>query len=163
MTSLLLNWLNHDIQLSIPITNLPHDFSSGYLLGELLSRLNQQPNFSDFMNTATADAKIINFCLLEPTFRHLHIPFDASHAVAIMNMREDAAGNLLYQLQMTSKRLQRQGIVSTKSTRTIPLHTTPQYLAKPTYDAINHQLFEQAIRRQVYSQAHHTKEQYGIA
>ena len=48
MSDLLLSWLNDEVQLSKKITNFESDFANGYLFGELLSKYNQQLNFSQF-------------------------------------------------------------------------------------------------------------------
>ncbi|GMF41191.1 unnamed protein product [Phytophthora fragariaefolia] len=100
MADLLLRWLNHELELSVHVTDVAADFASGYLLGEILHRLNHQPNFADFMRSSSADAKIVNFCLLEPALRNLSVKFDANVAAAIMNEKEDAAANLLYQIKV---------------------------------------------------------------
>ncbi|RLN88624.1 hypothetical protein BBJ28_00006282 [Nothophytophthora sp. Chile5] len=100
MADLLLNWLNHELQLSTRVTDVAVDFASGFLLGEILHRLNQQHNFADFMRSSSADAKIVNFCLLEPSLRNLNIKFDANVAAAIMNEKRDAATKLLYQIKV---------------------------------------------------------------
>ncbi|KAF4135490.1 CH-like domain in sperm protein, partial [Phytophthora infestans] len=89
MAELLLRWLNHELELSSRVTDVESDFSSGYLLGEILHRLNHQPNFADFMRSSSADAKVVNFCLLEPTLHKLNVKFDANVAVAIMNEKKD--------------------------------------------------------------------------
>ncbi|TMW60623.1 hypothetical protein Poli38472_000665 [Pythium oligandrum] len=156
MSDLLLHWLNHDLHLSTYVTDVEADFASGYLLGELLHRLNHQHNFSDFMNSPIADAKILNFCLLEPSLRHLNIKFDSKVATAIMNGKRDAAANVLYQIKMAAERIRRAPGVSTRSlerTNIHPLHNMPVKLAKPTYDAAKHYFFEHSVRRQVKSLA----------
>ncbi|KAF1789477.1 P-loop containing nucleoside triphosphate hydrolase [Phytophthora cactorum] len=115
MAELLLRWLNHELELSTHVTDVESDFASGYLLGEILHRLNHQHNFADFMRSSSVDAKVLNFCLLEPTLRNLNVEFDANVAVAIMNEKKDAAANLLYQIKMASARVGRAPGVSTKS------------------------------------------------
>jgi hypothetical protein len=100
MADLLLFWLNHELRLSVVVTDLDADFASGFLLGEVLHRLNQQHNLADFMRSTTADAKILNFCLLEPTLRNLNVRFDATRAAAIMNGQRGAAADLLYQIKV---------------------------------------------------------------
>eukprot|EP00644_Phytophthora_capsici_P002176 jgi/Phyca11/114789/e_gw1.27.592.1 len=102
MAELLLRWINHELGLSTHVTNVEMDFASGYLLGEILHRLNHQHNFADFMRNSSADAKILNFCLLEPTLRNLNVNFDANVAAAIMNEKKNAAANLLYQIKVRS-------------------------------------------------------------
>uniref|UniRef100_K3W737 Calponin-homology (CH) domain-containing protein n=1 Tax=Globisporangium ultimum (strain ATCC 200006 / CBS 805.95 / DAOM BR144) TaxID=431595 RepID=K3W737_GLOUD len=166
MSELLLAWLNHDLQLSTYVTDLERDFASGYLLGEILFHLNQQHNFADFMNSNIADAKIINFCLLEPSLRNMGVRLDATLATAIMNGKKGAAAKLLYQIKMTAERIRRAPEVSTKSLERnaiLPLHNMPTTLAKPTYDAGNHASFEYSIRRHVKSLATLKREKDEIA
>ncbi|DBA03233.1 TPA: hypothetical protein N0F65_011592 [Lagenidium giganteum] len=160
MINLLLWWINHELQLSKKVTDMEKDFASGYLLGEILYKLNQQHNIDDFRASSIADAKIHNFCLLEPTMRVLNIKFDSGVASAIMNQKAGAATNVLYQIKariaMVSERLKRSQPVSLKSLDRrgiVPLHNMPQKLPKPLYDAENHRLFEHAIRRHVRSVA----------
>ncbi|RHY31505.1 hypothetical protein DYB32_003436 [Aphanomyces invadans] len=100
MSSLLLKWLNEDVQLSQHVECFESDFASGYLLGEILHRSNQQHNFSDFVPSETADAKIVNFSLLEPTMRSLGIKFDAVTATNVMNQQAGVAAKLLYQIKV---------------------------------------------------------------
>jgi hypothetical protein len=45
MAELLAKWLNEEITLSQSVSNFEADFSSGYLIGELLYKFNQQDNF----------------------------------------------------------------------------------------------------------------------
>jgi hypothetical protein len=100
MSDLLLNWLNEELRLSKYITDIEVDFASGYLFGEILYRLNQQPNFSDFVTNPSSDGKIINFCLLEPSMRALNIKFDSKVATRIMNETSGIAANVLYQIKV---------------------------------------------------------------
>ncbi|KAL4169882.1 hypothetical protein KRP22_010793 [Phytophthora ramorum] len=166
MADLLLRWLNHELELSTHVTDVEADFASGYLLGEILHRLNHQHNFADFMRSSSADAKILNFCLLEPSLRNLNIKFDANTAAAVMNEKRDAAANLLYQIKIAATRLGRAPGVSTKSlerTAIIPLHNRPVKLAKPAYDVENHRQFEHSVRRHVRSIASLQQEKGRIA
>ncbi|KAK1948196.1 Sperm flagellar protein 2 [Phytophthora citrophthora] len=154
MAELLLRWINHELGLSTHVTNMEVDFASGYLLGEILHRLNHQHNFTDFMRSSSADAKILNFCLLEPTLRNLNVKFDANVAAAIMNENKNAAANLLYQIKIAASRVGRAPAVSTKSlerTGIIPLHNRPVKLAKPAYDTEKLRLFEHSVRRHTRS------------
>lgn len=100
MSDLLIAWLNHELRLSAVVTDVERDFASGFLLGELLFRLNHQPNFADFIAGTSADAKIVNFCLLEPSLRSMGVRFDAAAATAIMNGVKGAAASLLYQIKV---------------------------------------------------------------
>ena len=48
MSSILLTWLNTEVDLSKKVTNMEKAFANGYLLGELLHKFNQLTNLSDF-------------------------------------------------------------------------------------------------------------------
>lgn len=48
MSEIILTWLNDEVQLSKKVSNFEKDFANGYLLGELLSKYNQQLNFNQF-------------------------------------------------------------------------------------------------------------------
>lgn len=64
---------------------------------------------------------------------------------------------------MTAARTGRAPDVSTKSLERksiLPLHNMPVKLAKPTYDASNHQFFEHSIRRRVKSLVALKREKY---
>ncbi|KAL7678445.1 putative adenylate kinase/UMP-CMP kinase, calponin domain, CH domain superfamily [Plasmopara halstedii] len=154
MAEQLLRWLNHELQLSTHVINIEIDFANGYLLGELLYRLNQQHNLADFVRNSSADAKVINFCLLEPTLCRLNVKFDANVAAGIMNKKKDVAANLLYQIKMAAARVSRAPGISTRlmeRTGIIPLHNRPEKLAKSTYDMNMSRIFKQTIRRRVRS------------
>jgi hypothetical protein len=88
MADILAKWLNEEIKLSTvsytfiltlfqKITDFERDFSSGYLLGELLFKFNQQENFPDFSSKDNISTKVKNFEKLEPTLRNLNIKFDS--------------------------------------------------------------------------------------
>ncbi|CAD8205275.1 unnamed protein product [Paramecium octaurelia] len=100
MSQLLMVWLNDEVQLSKKVTSFEHDFSNGYLFGELLSKFNQQLNFEEFSNKDVREAKMKNFQLLEPTFKTLHISFNFQIADQVIKGKRGVAMQLLYQLQM---------------------------------------------------------------
>jgi hypothetical protein len=77
MADLLAKWLNEDIRLSEKVINFEQDFASGYLLGELLHKFNQQDNFEEFSKKDNISTKVKNFEKLEPTLRNLNIKFDS--------------------------------------------------------------------------------------
>ncbi|CAK4707907.1 unnamed protein product [Aphanomyces euteiches] len=153
MANLLLQWLNEELQLSQHVECFEEDFASGYLLGEILYRANQQHNFSDFVQSATGDAKIVNFSLLEPTLRSLGIKFDPVTAAGVMNEQDGAAAKLVYQIKTAIERVQRSGVVSNRpysiGNKILSIHNVPSRLPKSTYDEAMHRSFEHAIRRHV--------------
>ena len=77
MAQLILEWLNDEVKLSRRIFSIDHDLRDGYLLGELLFKFNQLDDISAFSSKGTPDAKINNFCLLEPAMRQIGVTFNA--------------------------------------------------------------------------------------
>ncbi|OQR92476.1 flagellar protein [Achlya hypogyna] len=149
MAELLLAWLNEEVRLSTPVVEFESTFASGYLLGEILHKANQQHNFADFVASDSADAKIVNFCLLEPTMRALGIRMDPVIATDVMNEASGAATKLLYQLKMAIARARRSGTVSCRPYEpggVLAIHNVPGRLPKSVFDPIKHESFEHAIR-----------------
>ena len=105
MARLIIEWLNEEIVLSRQIYSLEEDFKDGYLLGELLNRYNQQPDFNKFLDKGNPDAKINNFCLLEATMRRIGMNFNSKTAVDIMSAKKGVMKNLLYELRTILERI----------------------------------------------------------
>ncbi|NXB50519.1 SPEF2 protein, partial [Leucopsar rothschildi] len=78
--------------------SFPEEFSTGYLLGELLHKYGLQDDFKQFSQKRNADAKINNFSRLEPTLDLLGVHFNENMAQDIMTKQHGAATNLLYEL-----------------------------------------------------------------
>lgn len=74
------------------------DMRNGFLLGELLFRHNQLHTFGKFLRTNNSDAKINNWCLIEPALRAMNIKFDAQMANSIMQGKPGAASTVLYKV-----------------------------------------------------------------
>ncbi|NXL48976.1 SPEF2 protein, partial [Podilymbus podiceps] len=81
------------------------EFSTGYLLGELLHKYGLQDDFGQFsqsrlvyMDNMAANAKLNNFSRLEPTLRLLGVHFNENVAQDIMTEQHGAAAKLLYGL-----------------------------------------------------------------
>ena len=83
MTSLLVEWVNDELQLEPPLTEetLAEELGSGFILGALLHRHNQLAEHERLRRRDTADARIENFCVLEPTLASLGVRFDANAAL----------------------------------------------------------------------------------
>ena len=71
---------------------------NGFVFGELLFHHNQLHSFGKFLRTNTSDAKINNFCLIEPSLRAMNVKFDAQTAYAIMQGKPGAASTVLYKV-----------------------------------------------------------------
>ncbi|TRZ13179.1 hypothetical protein HGM15179_013922 [Zosterops borbonicus] len=100
MSQILCEWLNRDVKLSRRIVpgSFPEEFSTGYLLGELLHKYGLQDDFEQFSQNRGTDAKINNFSRLEPTLHLLGVQFNENMAQGIMTRQHGAATNLLYEL-----------------------------------------------------------------
>ncbi|XP_030824473.1 sperm flagellar protein 2 [Camarhynchus parvulus] len=100
MAQILCEWLNRDVKLSRRIVpgSFPEEFSTGYLLGELLHKYGLQDDFKQFSQNRGADAKINNFSRLEPTLHLLGLQFNENVAQDIMTRQHGAATKLLYEL-----------------------------------------------------------------
>jgi hypothetical protein len=125
MARILLDWLNDEVVLSQTIYSLDDDFRDGYLLGELLSKYNQQADFDKFQNKNNSDAKINNFVLLEPTMRQIGIIFSSKTAVDIMKGKNGVSKKLLYEMRTSLERI-------SKSSQPLP-----QNLSKANLDKSN--------------------------
>ncbi|KAM7391379.1 hypothetical protein PAMP_022074 [Pampus punctatissimus] len=100
MSDILCRWLNEELRLSTTVEpkTFAKDFSSGYLIGEVLHKYQLQNDFNMFMKKDTSISKLNNFTRLEPTLHLLGISFDTSTAQGLMQEKQGVATHLLYQL-----------------------------------------------------------------
>ncbi|XP_064357614.1 LOW QUALITY PROTEIN: sperm flagellar protein 2-like [Dromaius novaehollandiae] len=100
MSEILCEWLNEEVKLSRSVVpgSLSEEFSTGYLLGELLHKYKLQDDFNQFSQSRVANAKLNNFSRLEPTLQLLGVQFNENVAQDIMTGQHGAATKLLYQL-----------------------------------------------------------------
>ncbi|XP_021147970.2 sperm flagellar protein 2 isoform X6 [Columba livia] len=100
MSAILCEWLNQEVKLSRSVGSgsFSEEFSTGYLLGELLYKYGLQDDFNQFSQSRVANAKLNNFTRLEPTLRLLGVQFNENVAQDIMTGRHGAATKLLYEL-----------------------------------------------------------------
>ncbi|NXY42038.1 SPEF2 protein, partial [Ceuthmochares aereus] len=82
--------------------SLSEEFSTGYLLGELLHKYGLQDDFNQFSQSRLVhvdnNAKLNNFSRLEPTLQLLGVRFNENVARDIMTGQHGAATELLYEL-----------------------------------------------------------------
>ncbi|NXT21815.1 SPEF2 protein, partial [Syrrhaptes paradoxus] len=85
--------------------SFPEEFSTGYLLGELLHKYGLQDDFNEFSQSrlvhtdnVVANAKLNNFSRLESTLHLLGVQFNENVAQDIMTGQHGAATKLLYEL-----------------------------------------------------------------
>ncbi|XP_076440661.1 sperm flagellar protein 2-like isoform X2 [Babylonia areolata] len=100
MTDILCRWLNDELSISqrVEQATFAKEFSSGYLIGEVLSKYQLQDDFDQFSTSRTADSKLNNFTRLEPVLHLLGIPFDTNVARDVMTEKHGMATRLLYQM-----------------------------------------------------------------
>ncbi|XP_061594948.1 sperm flagellar protein 2 [Cololabis saira] len=100
MSDILYRWLNQGLRLSKTVNaeSCAKDFSSGYLIGEILHRYQLQDDFSQFIKKDTAISKVNNFRRLEPSLKLLGISFDMKTAQDLMEEKEGVAMHVLHQL-----------------------------------------------------------------
>jgi adenylate kinase family enzyme len=153
---LLRGWLNEELALSRAVGPFEDDLSNGFLLGEVLHLFNQQPDFAQFNDAWSVDAKLRNFCLLEPTIRGLGIRFDSKLALSIIGKEKGHAAKLVYQLKMAILKLGTRAAISTRATKgadhVVPLCNMPMRPAKPTFDAVGANFFEKSLRMALENQ-----------
>ncbi|XP_032848159.2 sperm flagellar protein 2 isoform X3 [Tyto alba] len=100
MSEILCEWLNAEVKLSRSVVpgSFSEEFSTGYLLGELLHKYGLQDDFNQFSQSRAANAKLNNFFRLEPTLHLLGVQFNENVAQDIMAGQHGAATKLLYEL-----------------------------------------------------------------
>uniref|UniRef100_A0A8C4NY62 Calponin-homology (CH) domain-containing protein n=1 Tax=Dicentrarchus labrax TaxID=13489 RepID=A0A8C4NY62_DICLA len=115
MSDILCRWLNEELRLSKAVDpkTFAKNFSSGYLLGEVLHKYQLQNDFSMFMKKDTSIAKLNNFTRLEPTLQLLGISFDINTAQELMQEKQGVATRLLYQLYVSLEKMKKAKISGT--------------------------------------------------
>uniref|UniRef100_A0A8D0L0X8 Sperm flagellar 2 n=1 Tax=Sphenodon punctatus TaxID=8508 RepID=A0A8D0L0X8_SPHPU len=86
------------------------EFSTGYLIGELLYKYELQDDFDQFSQSRVAHAKLNNFSRLEPTLQLLGVQFDQNVAQNIMLEQHGAATKLLYQMYVALEKKKKAGL-----------------------------------------------------
>ncbi|XP_056275444.1 LOW QUALITY PROTEIN: sperm flagellar protein 2-like [Pseudoliparis swirei] len=115
MSDILCRWLNEELRLSKAVDpkTFASDFSSGYLIGEVLHKYQLQNDFSMFMKKDTSSSRLNNFTRVEPTLRLLEISFDTNAAQEVMEEKQGAATRLLYQLYVSLEKKKKAEISGT--------------------------------------------------
>ncbi|XP_057184301.1 sperm flagellar protein 2 isoform X3 [Triplophysa rosa] len=115
MSGIICEWLNAELRLSkvVAPVSLSRDFANGFLIGEILNRFELQDDFHLFSKHSTPNAKLNNFTRLEPTLHLLGVPFDLSMSRAVMQGKQGAVTNLLYQLYIVLQKKKRSRLTAT--------------------------------------------------
>uniref|UniRef100_A0A3B1J331 Calponin-homology (CH) domain-containing protein n=1 Tax=Astyanax mexicanus TaxID=7994 RepID=A0A3B1J331_ASTMX len=161
MSDILCRWLNLELGLSKVVE--PHsfskDFSSGYLLGEILSRYQLQDDFQHFTKNGTGNAKLNNFTRLEPSLLLLGVAFDLGVAKSVMRGQPGAATRLLYQLYVLLQKKKRSGLTGTametmQPTATTRLHRIENHIYNQVDAHYKHTHTHTHIHTHIYNQVH---------
>uniref|UniRef100_A0A8C8D1E8 Calponin-homology (CH) domain-containing protein n=1 Tax=Oncorhynchus tshawytscha TaxID=74940 RepID=A0A8C8D1E8_ONCTS len=122
MSDILCRWLNVELRLSKTVDprSISKDFANGYLIGEVLHKYQLQGDFDLFLKSyktivspSTANSKLNNFTLMEPTLQLLGVSLDLSMAQAVMREQHGAATRLLYQLFILLQKKRKAGLTGT--------------------------------------------------
>ncbi|XP_029366498.1 sperm flagellar protein 2 isoform X2 [Echeneis naucrates] len=115
MSDILCRWLNQELRLSRAVEpkTFAKDFSTGYLLGEVLYKYQLQSDFNMFMRKDTSISKLNNFTRLEPTLQLLGISFDINTVQDLMKEKQGVATHILYQLYISLQKKKRAEISGT--------------------------------------------------
>ena len=101
MSEYLISWLNEEIGLSKKITNVPKDFSNGYLFGELLYKTKQIPSLKFFKNSSKINDILNNFSILQHSFNQMEIPFNDINKEKIIKKDIYASFFYLHKIKQT--------------------------------------------------------------
>ncbi|MBN3301113.1 SPEF2 protein, partial [Amia calva] len=161
MSDILCQWLNSELKISkhVEPSSLAKDFSSGYLIGELLHKYQLQDDFDRFSKSRTADSKLNNFSRMEPTLQLLGVPFDLNVAQAIMMEQRGVVTRLLYQLYIVLQKKKKTGLTG------VALETLqPAALAKlhSIESEIYNERLKAAVRREADRQLQKVSQRYEV-
>ncbi|GBG27495.1 Sperm flagellar protein 2 [Hondaea fermentalgiana] len=161
MSRLLQDWLNDEVQLTKRVggasESLGSAFSSGYLLGELLYRHNQQDDFDEFHDSQRVQKKVANFIRIERTLTRLNVKnFDARVALRMINGDDKTCFDVLYKVRKALKQITvevgRHRDEGFMPGNFIALTNLPAHTRKPSYDNAKSDVFVKTLRQQITSQ-----------
>ncbi|CAH2296500.1 sperm flagellar 2 isoform X1 [Pelobates cultripes] len=112
MSEIICQWLNVELGLSKRVEPkcFAKEFSTGYLIGEVLHKYQLQDDFDQFSQSRAAISKLNNFTRIEPTLHLLGIHFDQNVAQDIISEQHGAATRLLYQMYIALQRKKKAGL-----------------------------------------------------
>ncbi|XP_035847372.1 sperm flagellar protein 2 isoform X6 [Sander lucioperca] len=144
MSDILCRWLNEELRLSKAVDpkTFTKDFSSGYLIGEVLHKYQLQKDFSMFMKKDTSISRLNNFTRVEPTLQLLGISFDINTAQDLMQEKQGVATRLLYQLYVSLENKKKAEISGT-------LMEIMQPAASAGLHKIEHEIYTDQLHRVV--------------
>ncbi|KAM7019131.1 sperm flagellar protein 2 [Tautogolabrus adspersus] len=142
MSDILCRWLNEELRLSKAVEpkTFAKNFSSGYLIGEVLHKYQLQNDFSMFMKKETSISKLNNFTRIEPTLQLLGISFDINTAQDLMQEKQGVATRLLYQLFVSLEKKKKADISGT-------VMEIMQPAAKAGLHKKEHEIYSDVVKR----------------
>lgn len=129
MSEILIEWLNKEVKLSKQINNLDEDFSTGYLIGELLNKYKQITNFKEYKNRNDEESVFHNFKLVEKALRDMEIKVESRRMKEISEKRHGVAARFLYQIKMklAKKEINFEGLLLKKSNQLHQVYSQMKY------------------------------------
>ncbi|XP_072371687.1 sperm flagellar protein 2 isoform X2 [Scyliorhinus torazame] len=106
MTEILCQWLNEELELSqrVETWTFARDFSTGYLIGEILNKHQLQDDFDQFSTGRNAISQLNNFQRLLPTLQLLGVMISDNVVQALVQQEPGVATRLLYQIYIALRR-----------------------------------------------------------
>ncbi|XP_059830042.1 sperm flagellar protein 2-like isoform X2 [Hypanus sabinus] len=106
MTEILCRWLNEELGLSrrVEPRTFEKEFSTGYLIGEILNKHQLQEDFDQFSQGRNAVSQLNNFQRLLPTLQLLGVMFSDNVVKALIEEQHGVATRLLYQIYIALRR-----------------------------------------------------------
>ncbi|MCQ2816970.1 MAG: hypothetical protein MJ252_06870 [archaeon] len=155
MSSILLTWLNTEVDLSKKIKNMEEDFANGYLLGELLHKFNQLTNMDEFRNDNSRESQIRNFDILHQVLSNVGVKFTPQTAKNIMNKKPGVVSNLLYEIRsnLEKKGVNPDNISLKKSSHFQEMYAPMKFKQDiPKYTSFENRHFLETLQRNTRSQ-----------
>ncbi|XP_060703096.1 sperm flagellar protein 2 [Hemiscyllium ocellatum] len=106
MTDILCQWLNEDVGLSrrVDPSTFAREFSTGYLIGEILNHHKLQDDFDQFSKGRNTISQINNFQRLFPTLQLLGVMISDKVVMGLVQQEPGVATRLLYQIYIALRR-----------------------------------------------------------
>ncbi|XP_051875755.1 sperm flagellar protein 2-like [Pristis pectinata] len=106
MTEILCRWLNDELRLSrrVEPRTFAKEFSTGYLIGEILNKHQLQGDFDQFSQGRNAASQLNNFQRLLPTLQLLGVMISDNVVKALIEEQHGVATRLLYQIYIALRR-----------------------------------------------------------
>jgi len=135
--------------LSEHVHSVHNTFKDGYLIGEVLHKYNQLPEFYRFTRLGSPQSILENFAMLQPAMLKIGVRFGSKIASEIMQGNESTTKTILYEMKICLNSVSRNSKVGTalalrgtKHEKVLNVVNT----SRPVYDRTVSRTFQTAIR-----------------